>query len=287
MLFAVHRRRRPRSLLRVVLRYAALSLTRSDGLSSAMIAGQGSNLWRVTGASQSFIDDVHAALAAVSDPEKAAPMQAYMKSSMPYRGVQKPARVAALRPVFRRNRLPDRDTWEATVRLLWDEAVFREDRYAATDLARHRTYAEWATDPRSLVLYDHMIVSGAWWDHVDEIAIKLIGPLLRAHPDVVTRVIRRWSRDPDRWRRRASLICQAGLRDATDTGLLAECILANADDPDFFLRKGIGWALREHAKADPAWVHAFVATYRGRLSPLSTREATRNLPPHADLHVPK
>jgi 3-methyladenine DNA glycosylase AlkD len=270
-----------------VLRNAALSLTRSDGLSSAMIAGPGSNLWRVTGASQSFIDYVHAALAAVSDPEKAAPMQAYMKSSMPYRGVQKPARVAALRPVFRRNRLPDRDTWEATVRLLWDEAVFREDRYAATDLARHRTYAEWATDPRSVALYDHMIVSGAWWDHVDEIAIKLIGPLLRAHPDVVTRVIRRWSRDPDRWRRRASLICQAGLRDATDTGLLAECILANADDPDFFLRKGIGWALREHAKADPAWVHAFVATYRGRLSPLSAREATRNLPPHADPHVPQ
>jgi len=235
----------------------------------------------------SFVDDVRAALAAVADADKAAPMRAYMKSAMPYRGVQKPARVAALRPTFRTHRLPDRETWEATVRLLWDEAEYREDRYAATDLARHRTYTEWATDVRSLELYDHMIVTGAWWDHVDEIAIKLIGPLLHAHPDTLTRAVRRWSRDPDRWRRRAAVICQVGSRDATDTALLAECILANADDPDFFLRKGIGWALREHAKSDPNWVRAFVAAYRGRLSPLSAREATRNLPPHPDAHLPK
>jgi 3-methyladenine DNA glycosylase AlkD len=124
-----------------------------------------------------------------------------------------------------------------------------------------------------------MIVSGAWWDHVDEISIRLVGPLLRAHPEQVAAAVRRWSRDPDRWRRRAAVICQIGSRDATDTALLAECILATVDDPDFFLRKGIGWALREHAKTDPGWVRRFTTSYRSRLSPLSLREATRTLAP--------
>ncbi len=234
----------------------------------------------MTGTLLPLVADVRAALATAADPAKAAPMQAYMKSEMPFRGVPKPARVAALRPVFRAHVLDDRASWDATVRLLWDSAEFREERYAATDLARHRSYAAWATDVRSIDLDDHLVVTGAWWDHVDEVATRLVGPLLRAHPVPIERVVRRWARDADRWRRRAAVICQIGSRDATDTALLAECIVANADDPDFFLRKGIGWALREHAKTDPDWVRAFVATYRGRLSPLSTREATRNLPPH-------
>jgi 3-methyladenine DNA glycosylase AlkD len=225
-----------------------------------------------------MVDEIRAALATVADSEKAAPMQAYMKSSMPNLGVPKPARVAALRPVLQRHRLPDRETWEDTVRMLWDGVSYREERYAATDLARHRAYAEWATDPRAIDLYDHLIVTGAWWDHVDAVAIKLVGPLLAAHPDQVAPVLRRWARDPDRWRRRTAVICQIGLRDATDTALLAECVLANVDDPDFFLRKGIGWALREHVKNDPDWVRAFTTAYRARLSPLSLREASRTLP---------
>ncbi|HEX2363134.1 MAG TPA: DNA alkylation repair protein [Jiangellaceae bacterium] len=228
-------------------------------------------------ASTALVDDIRAALAGVADPEKAAPMQAYMKSTMPNLGVQKPARGAALRPVLRSHRLPDRSTWEDTVRLLWDGATHREERYAATDLARYRRYTAWATDPRSLPLYDHLIVSGGWWDHVDEVAIKLVGPLLRAHHGQIAPAIRGWARNSDRWRRRAAVICQIGSRGETDTALLAECVLANVEDPDFFLRKGIGWALREHAKTDPDWVRAFTNSYRALLSPLSLREATRTL----------
>ncbi|HSI92079.1 MAG TPA: DNA alkylation repair protein [Jiangellaceae bacterium] len=221
--------------------------------------------------------DIRAALAAAADPTKAAPMQTYMKSAMPFRGVQKPARVAALQPVLRARGLPDRERWAGTVRLLWDEAEYREERYAAIDLARHRRYAAWAAEIVSLSLYDHLIVTGAWWDYVDEVAIRLVGPVLRNHHDDVAQTIRKWARDTDRWRRRAAVICQVGSRDATDTGLLASCVVANADEPDFFLRKGIGWALREYAKCDPGWVRTFVTTHRTRLSPLSVREATRNL----------
>lgn len=206
-------------------------------------------------------------------------MQAYMKSAMPFRGVQKPVRVAALRPVLAAHVLPDRETWTATIVELWGGASFREERYAAIDLARSPRYAAWATDPRSVDLYDHLIVTGAWWDLVDDVAIRLVGPALRAHADEVAPTVRTWSRDADRWRRRSAVICQVGARDATDIALLTTCVLANAEDPDFFLRKGIGWALREHAKTDPDWVGCFVATHRGMLSTLSVREATRYLGP--------
>jgi 3-methyladenine DNA glycosylase AlkD len=86
-----------------------------------------------------------------------------------------------------------------------------------------------------------------------------------------------WARDGDKWRRRAAVICQICARDDTDTALLTACIRDNVSDPDFFLRKAIGWALREHAKTNPDWVRTFVATHRDRLSPLSIREATRHL----------
>ncbi|NED94115.1 DNA alkylation repair protein [Phytoactinopolyspora alkaliphila] len=224
-----------------------------------------------------MVTEIRAALRSAADASKAEPMRAYMKSDMPFLGVQKPHRALALRPVLRARLLGTREQWDAAIRELWDHAAFREERYAATDLAQVRAYAEWATDPVSLQLYDHMIVTGAWWDHVDDVAIRLVGAVLRTHPCETSPVIRAWSRDADRWRRRTSVICQVRSGEDTDVDLLRECVLANIDDPDFFLRKGIGWALRQQAKIDPAWVRTFVSIHSGQLSALSRREAMRNI----------
>jgi len=87
--------------------------------------------------------------------------------------------------------------------------------------------------------------------------------------------MRAWATDGDRWRRRTAIIHQLGARDATDTQLLTDVIVPNLADGDFFIRKGIGWALREYAKANPEWVRAFVAGHD--LSSLSRREATKHL----------
>ncbi|TDD98258.1 DNA alkylation repair protein [Jiangella asiatica] len=222
-------------------------------------------------------DAVRTALRAAADPAKAEPMRAYMKSAMPFLGVQKPARTAALRAVFRDHPLPDAASWQAAVLALWDGATYREERYAATHLAQLRPYVPYATDPAALPLFEHLIVTGAWWDHVDEVAIGSVGPLLLAHRDAVTPVVRAWVRDADRWRRRTSIICQIGAKHRTDVALLTDAVLANAADSDFFLRKGIGWALREHAKTDPDLVRRFVTEHEAELSPLSRREALRNI----------
>jgi 3-methyladenine DNA glycosylase AlkD len=222
-------------------------------------------------------DTLRAGLADAADPAKAPAMQAYMKSAMPYRGVATPERRRLVREVIAREGGPtDRSSWEATVRDLWDGAAYREERYVAIDMCGLRAACPWQ-DAALLPMYDHFVVTGAWWDHVDAVAITLIGPILRADRPAVGPTVRRWITDADLWRRRTSILVQLLAKSATDTDLLADAITANLDDRDFFIRKAIGWALRDFAKTDPAWVRDFVDVHADRLSPLSRREATKHL----------
>jgi 3-methyladenine DNA glycosylase AlkD len=220
-----------------------------------------------------LVDAVRHELALVADPAKAGDMQRYMKSAMPFRGVTKPERTRLAKVLFAAQPFTAPEPWIEAVLELWRGAEYREERYLALDLTG--AYPRWQSTGL-LPLYDELIVTGAWWDFVDEIASRRIGPILRADHAAVAAVMRTWSRDADRWRRRTSVICQLGSKAATDADLLADCVEANLADPDFFLRKGIGWALREQAKTDPGWVLAFVRTHP-TLSPLSRREALKHL----------
>ena len=228
------------------------------------------------GEGERLVGAVRDGLAEAGDPEQAVRQQAYMKSALPFRGVAAPEMRRLCRALFAAHPLPDRSGWEQTVRTLWDEAAYREERYAAIALTGHRLYRGYQ-EPALIPLYEHMIVTGAWWDHVDELASRRVGPLLLDHPAEVAAVMRAWSTDRDRWRRRTSIICQLGAKEQTDRALLTECVLANLEDRDFFLRKAIGWALRQYARVEPDWVQAFVAEHRDRMSPLSVREATKHL----------
>ncbi|MQA07541.1 MAG: DNA alkylation repair protein [Pseudonocardiaceae bacterium] len=214
-------------------------------------------------------------LAELADPAKAPDMQRYMRSDMPFRGVQKPARRALATRVFPAFPLPDKDSWLAAVTELWREATYREERYLAIELTGRRNYDRWQ-QPDLVPLYGELIETGAWWDFVDEIAIQRIGPLLRAFPGELTPILRGWATGEDRWKRRTAVICQIGSKKDTDLALLSDSVRANLADPDFFLRKGIGWALRAHAKIDPDWVRRFVDQHP-EMSALSKREARKHL----------
>jgi len=204
-------------------------------------------------------------------------MQRYMKSAMPYRGVTTPVLREVCRSVFAHFVLTSCADWQMTVRALWDEAQFREERYAALELVAHRRYAAFRTLD-ALPLYEYLIVSGAWWDLVDGLATHEIGELLRQDPNAMRSQLLAWSRGPDRWLRRTSIICQVGFKAATDEALLFECIEPNLAERDFFLRKAIGWALREYAKCRPEAVAAYVAEHP-ELSALSRREALKYVAP--------
>ena len=223
---------------------------------------------------------VRSGIAEAADPEKAARMRSYMKSAMPYRGVQSTPLRAVLRGLLAEHRLPDRDAWESCVRDLWDTAEFREERYAAIAVTAHRHYLPYQ-DPPSLPLYRHLVVSGAWWDYVDPLATRGVGPILASHAEQVTPVIRAWAVDDDLWLRRTAVICQLHREADTDLRLLREVIEPNLAgsrfDREFFVRKAIGWALRQHARTDPDWVRAFVSEHHAGLSGLSRREALKHL----------
>lgn len=166
--------------------------------------------------------------------------------------------------------------WRGGVAELWDAATHREERHVAIGLIRHRAFRRWATEASTVDLLRRLIVDGAWWDLVDELS-HCVGDLLRARPDTMTGVIRAWALDEDLWLRRAAIICQLGFREETDLDLLSYAIAGSLDDEDFFARKAIGWALRDYAGTDAEWVRRFVDRHRGRLSPLSVREALKRL----------
>jgi len=215
---------------------------------------------------RALIAELRALLAAAGDPARAAAQQAYMRSAMPYAGVRLPDVRHITRAAAGGGPVDDE-----TVRAVWRGARVREERYAAVELCRRRPNVVSA-----MPLYEEMIVDGAWWDHVDEVATHLVGPLVLAHPDELAPVMRRWGTDPDRWKRRTAIICQVGAGHRLDTGLLTDCVEPNLEDHDFFIRKAIGWALRQHARVDPDWVRAFVVAHP-TLSPLSRKEALRHL----------
>ena len=235
-----------------------------------------------------LVGTVREVLASVADPGKAATMQAYMKSAMPYLGVPVPLVRTSLARILSAHRLPDEETWRATVLELWEGARFREERYAALALARHRFYRE-HQQVYTLDLYEHLIRTGAWWDLVDEVATHLVRDLLLTHREEVSPVIRAWATADDLWVRRSAVICQVGAGDRCDQDLLAQVIEDNLDAStrvtpalspygrEFFIRKGIGWALRDHARTDPAWVLGFVASHDDALSGLSKREALKHV----------
>ncbi len=227
-------------------------------------------------ADHDLVRAIRATLAGAGDPERAAGQQKYMKSAMPFRGITSPELKAVLRPLVATWAPDGPDAWEATVRELWDEATHREERYAAIALARHRVARQWL-DPESLDLWRHLIVTGAWWDHVDEVATHLVRDVLAGHPVEVTPVIRAWAVDEELWLRRAAVTSQVGRKADTDLDLLLHVIEANLDDTSFWLRKGIGWALRDQAWTRPDWVRDEVARLGDRLSGLSRREALKNL----------
>ncbi len=218
---------------------------------------------------------LRAELAAAANTDDAPAMQAYMKSSMPYYGVRATEMRAACRRVFARRPIATCVEWRSEVLGLWRDAKRREERYAAIELVHLKRHREcWS--PRMIPMLEEMIVTGAWWDLVDGLA-HVVGELLRAHPEEIRPRMRAWSKDPDLWKRRVSIICQLSFKEETDLQLLYANIEPNLADRDFFIRKAIGWALRQYAWTDPEEVRRYVGAHDQELSGLSRREALKNI----------
>ncbi len=231
---------------------------------------------RVPKSRNDLLAEVRAAFIALADSERAAGMQAYMKSEMPFHGVAAVPMRAVCKRLFSGLVFADFDTWEGAVRALWDGAKFREERYAAIELAGLRAARAFQT-PKAMPLYEKMILEGAWWDLVDALATHQVGDILKTHRAPMTKLMLTWSKSQNMWKARTTIICQVLAKKDTDVDLLYACIEPSLESKEFFLRKAIGWALRAYGWVDAREIARYVKKNEKRLSGLSKREALKNI----------
>jgi len=212
-----------------------------------------------------------------ADPARAPAMQAYMKSAMPYLGVSAVALRQVCKAAFAGLSWPDSATWQAEVLAIWQNARFREERYAAIELTALKAVRGFQ-QVDALPMYEQMVVSGAWWDTVDPIATQRFWMILQNDRNRMKPTMLGWSGAPDLWKRRCAILCQNPAKRETDLEFLYACIEPSLDSKEFFLRKAIGWALRQYARTDPSEIERYVTANRNRLSGLSKREALKNVP---------
>ena len=213
------------------------------------------------------IEALAAALEARRDPDQAATMAAYMKDHFAFFGIPSPERRLAQREALGDWTAPTADALAAFARGCWAQNE-REFQYAACDtLVRHVKRLSSA----DLDLLEELITTRSWWDTVDILASRVVGPLAERP------TMERWLVSGDLWLERAVILHQLGDKEATDEAFLFRACLTHAASNEFFHRKAIGWALRQYAKTDPDAVRTFVADHADDLSGLSKREALKHL----------
>ncbi|MFB7598053.1 DNA alkylation repair protein [Streptomyces sp. NPDC056160] len=214
------------------------------------------------------------AYAAAADPPRAPALRAYMKDVAPFLGLTAPVRRALSRTVLAGTPRPREADCTAIALRCWDLPE-REYHYFAVDYLRRHVGR---CSSRFLPVTRHLVTTVPWWDTVDLLAAHVVGPLVAADPRLRADMDA-WIADENPWVARTALLHQLRYRQRTDSERLFAYCVRQGGHPDFFVRKAIGWSLREYAKTDPEAVRDFVARERGRFAPLSVREALRNIGP--------
>ncbi|XP_065185615.1 uncharacterized protein LOC135816151 [Sycon ciliatum] len=162
------------------------------------------------------------------------------------------------------------------ITLLWAQ-THREYQHFAVELARKHLAKVLYDFDHSMDLLRRMITTKSWWDTVDMIAPHLVGALVTRYPARGVPLMDEWIQDKHLWIRRAAILHQlAYKKDCNEERLYRYC-LACCAETDFFIRKAIGWALRQHAYLRPSSIKGFVSTNDEKLSSLSKREALKHL----------
>jgi 3-methyladenine DNA glycosylase AlkD len=206
-----------------------------------------------------------------ADPEVAVAQAAYMKNKFRFYGLKTDQRRSLMQQFFKEHGRPPVEELEEVVRSAWAQPQ-REFHYAGMEIFTHGA-KKLGRD--FLPLAEFMILDHSWWDTVDHIAVHGVGVILQRHPANIRQVNDRYMRSNELWLQRTALIFQLQYKEKTNTNILFGNISKLSDHPDFFIRKGIGWALRQYARTDPKAVKEFVASTR--LAPLSVREALKHL----------
>jgi 3-methyladenine DNA glycosylase AlkD len=206
-----------------------------------------------------------------SNAGAAASAKAYMRGQFDYFGMSTPGRRSASKLFLEKHGSPSCAQLTAVAKLLWKQP-FRECQYFAMEMLEKRTGE---LKEKDIALFEYMITTRSWWDTIDFISPKLLGPFFGHNRGLIYPKTKAWMRSGNIWLMRSALLFQMKYRKETDEKLLFALISACMHEKEFFIRKAIGWALSEHSKTFPASVKRFIKSNKETLSALSKKEGLR------------
>jgi len=216
-----------------------------------------------------YLHYLEKSFAASANMAEAVKMKKYMKDRFEFYGVKSPERKELYTLQKQNFGLIPSDQRTEIIKWCWNSPQ-REWQYFAMEFLNKQARK---ADRDCIDLYEFLIVNKSWWDTVDFIAANLVGTYFKKYPDQIPEITKKWMNSQNMWLQRTCVLYQLKYRDNTNTDLLESFIEPLANSKEFFIRKAIGWALREYSKTNPAYVVEFVEN--NQLSGLSQREALK------------
>lgn len=218
-----------------------------------------------------YLAPLVAAFNAAADSERASYMKKYLKGRYEFIGISTPEMRSIQKKFFKDHGLPSLGEVDGLIRYLWSLPE-REYQHFAMELLEKFVKKL----PVSFIqTYEFLLTEKSWWDTVDMIAARLVGMHFRRFPHLVKPFTEKWLHSGNIWLQRTVLIFQIKYRKETDLELLSSAINELSGSKEFFIRKAIGWSLREYSKTDPRWVAEFADA--ADISNFSRKEALKRI----------
>lgn len=220
-----------------------------------------------------WVESVRIAFQQAENSHNAQAMSAYMKHHFPFHGITSQHRAELLKDLLNINNLPIHSDLKPICEQLW-QLPEREYAYAALSLLAKCNKLLQPSDYPWLI---DLITQRSWWDSVDTLAGNVLSGMVNRYPTTLWPIFEPLIASNNFWLNRTAIIVQLKSRNNTDVAFLSTAILPHMQNKEFFLRKAIGWSLRQYARHNPQWVIDFVQQYQEQLSGLSKREALKRL----------
>jgi len=216
-----------------------------------------------------FTKDLRQKFIENANPVFALQMNAYMRNQYPFFGIKAPEQLQIRKDFLNDHGLPEIGQLTNLIKEFWEqsEREFQHFGMALSDKYSRKTNVDF------IETMEYMIVTKSWWDTVDFIAANLVGAHFKRFPELIPVYTKKWMDSGNIWLQRSALLFQLKYKKNTDTELLFVLIEKLKDSKEFFIRKAIGWVLREYSKTDPVTVCGFVDSHQ--LQPLSRKEALK------------
>jgi 3-methyladenine DNA glycosylase AlkD len=218
-----------------------------------------------------YVESIKSLFSQNSNTENAFFMKKYMKNKFEFYGIKSPLRNELCKPFLKKENLPELNDIKNIIIELWNEPE-RELQYFAMELLSK--YSKHLKE-EDYQFFEFLITNKSWWDSIDYISPNLVAKHFRIFPHLIKPISANWVNSNSIWLQRSAILFQLKSKKETDTDLLFKYIIQLSSSKEFFIRKAIGWALREYSKTNPNMIIEFVEKNENLLSGLSKREALK------------